>query len=624
MTRCLFILLCFFNLHMSGQPTYILYKPFAKKLLYLDSLGISFNGSKTRDIGHKIDSLQKWAEQNNDPELAGELALLKFRKDPPQSHPDIKVQQLQELAADAKSKNLLYLEVDVLCTLANYFMNNVQTQETAFENYIAAYKIFKNFTPEEFPAKQEYIYWVGSAYMRYGDIEKAIKYLKEAAATKRGKADLYFTMNNSLGVCYRKLKQYDSSERYFRKIYREAIERKDTVWMGIIGGNIGITYYYQKRYEEAIPLLEQDIAAGLAHNVIQNAAGSMYILASIYFEQNKINESETTLVKALSICEPRPFWPNYTLAEQIFTLLSKVYARKNDMRRAYLYADSALTAKDSVVTRFNALNLTRAQEKAALVQHKLEAEQLEISQIALIKKRNENIFFIAGISIMLIVIIVIIRNYRLLSAEKRKSEELLLNILPVEIAEELKQNGTAMAQQYDDVTVLFTDFINFTEAGERMTAQQLVSELDTCFKAFDRILGKYSIEKIKTVGDAYLAVSGLPAANENHAVDVVAAAIEIRDFMLHRKGQLGDVTFGIRIGIHTGSVVAGIVGVKKFAYDIWGDTVNTAARMEQNSQAGKINIAEATYSLVKHKYSCVYRGKVEVKNKGNIDMYFIE
>ncbi len=211
-----------------------------------------------------------------------------------------------------------------------------------------------------------------------------------------------------------------------------------------------------------------------------------------------------------------------------------------------------------------------------------------------------------------------------LKDEKQKSDNLLLNILPEEVAEELKEKGTADAKLFNDVTVLFTDFKGFTTVSERLTAQQLVDELHTCFSAFDKIMEKYNIEKIKTVGDAYLAVSGLPVANLNHALDMVKAAIEIRNFIATRKQQLtGQETFDVRIGIHSGHVVAGIVGVKKFAYDIWGDTVNTAARMEQNSEAGKINISETTYELVNDKFNCEYRGEIEAKNKGKLKMYFV-
>jgi len=218
----------------------------------------------------------------------------------------------------------------------------------------------------------------------------------------------------------------------------------------------------------------------------------------------------------------------------------------------------------------------------------------------------------------------VVQQNEALKTEKKKSDDLLLNILPEEIADELKEKGSSEAKYFDHVSVLFTDFVAFTKAGERMTPQELVSELHTCFKAFDEISSKYGIEKIKTIGDAYLAVAGLPAADAKHAEKTVAAGLEILDFMKKRRQQVGDKTFDIRIGIHSGSVVAGIVGMKKFAYDIWGDTVNTAARMEQNSEAGKINISQTTYELVKDKFPCTYRGQITAKNKGELNMYFVE
>jgi class 3 adenylate cyclase len=218
----------------------------------------------------------------------------------------------------------------------------------------------------------------------------------------------------------------------------------------------------------------------------------------------------------------------------------------------------------------------------------------------------------------------VIERTRELSLQKQETEKLLLNILPADVAEELKAKGKAEARFFTDVTVLFTDFKGFTTVAERMSPQQLVGELDTCFKAFDAIMRKYGIEKIKTVGDAYLAAAGLPAPSGDHAQTMVNAALEIRDFMLERRKMVGEDTFEIRIGIHTGNVVAGIVGDAKFAYDIWGDTVNTAARMEQNSVPGKINISESVYALVQDAFVCEYRGKVAAKNKGELGMYFVD
>lgn len=207
--------------------------------------------------------------------------------------------------------------------------------------------------------------------------------------------------------------------------------------------------------------------------------------------------------------------------------------------------------------------------------------------------------------------------------EKKKSEDLLLNILPYEVAQELKEKGKSDAKYYDEVSVLFTDFVNFTATSERIGVQELLEELNVCFTEFDNIMGKHGLEKIKTIGDAYLAVSGLPTENKDHAKNAINASQDILKFIDERK-KVSPHALDLRIGIHSGHVIAGIVGVKKFAYDIWGDTVNTAARMEQNSEKGKINISKNTYDLVKDNFNTTYRGKLSVKGKGEMDMYFVE
>lgn len=210
---------------------------------------------------------------------------------------------------------------------------------------------------------------------------------------------------------------------------------------------------------------------------------------------------------------------------------------------------------------------------------------------------------------------------------KRKSDSLLLNILPAQVASELKKSGQSKAKRLDNVTVLFTDFKGFTTMSEVLPPEELVAEIHHCFSAFDAIMSKYQVEKIKTIGDAYMAAGGIPVPRENTAKDVVSAAIEMRDFMKKRAEELaekGRMAFEMRIGIHTGTVVAGIVGTKKFQYDIWGDAVNTAARMESSGMEGKINISNATYELVKNDFNCLSRGKITAKGKGEMEMYFVE
>lgn len=216
-----------------------------------------------------------------------------------------------------------------------------------------------------------------------------------------------------------------------------------------------------------------------------------------------------------------------------------------------------------------------------------------------------------------------------LRIEMEKTQSLLYNILPVEIAEELKEKGYADARDFDMVSILFTDFKGFTEASAKMSAQDLVAEINTCFEAFDGIVTKFGIEKIKTLGDAYMAAGGLPVPADDSVKNLVLAALEMQNFITARKAEneaLGKPAFEMRAGIHTGPVVAGIVGVKKFQYDIWGDTVNTASRMESSGEVGKVNISRSTYELLtdKPEFAFENRGKIEAKGKGEVEMYFVE
>lgn len=214
-----------------------------------------------------------------------------------------------------------------------------------------------------------------------------------------------------------------------------------------------------------------------------------------------------------------------------------------------------------------------------------------------------------------------------LMLEKKKSDDLLLNILPAEVASELKAHGKYRARKFENVTVLFTDVKNFTQLTAASTPEDIISLLDIYFREFDRIIKKYNLEKIKTIGDAYMCAGGVPVVSETHAVDVVNAGLEIRDFadaFIRERKAAGLSYFEIRMGISSGSVMAGIIGTDKFVYDIWGDCVNTAARMEQNSEVGSVNISESTYQLVKDHFDIEPRGKIQAKNKGMIEMYFVK
>ncbi len=216
---------------------------------------------------------------------------------------------------------------------------------------------------------------------------------------------------------------------------------------------------------------------------------------------------------------------------------------------------------------------------------------------------------------------------KIIRSEQERSENLLLNILPALVADELKKQGRTSARYFEDVSVLFADFVGFSTIAEKLTPQQLVSELDTCFQAFDEIIAKFNLEKIKTIGDAYMVAGGLPNGGGSQLRDMIGAAREMQSWLMKwntERSKQKLPAFEARIGIHRGPVVAGVVGSKKFAFDIWGDTVNIAARIEAAGEGGKINVSGEVYEVIKQNFPCQYRGKIPAKNKGEIDMYFVE
>ncbi len=488
---------------------------------------------------------------------------------------------------------------------------------------------------------------------------------------------------NNIGIVYDNNGDYDKALEYFTKALKLQQARHNKSAEAIAMGNIGTIYFHQKNYAKVLEYIGNAMAICEEINDKSGIASYLQIIGDVhaarhdyhgalehYFKALKLSK-ELEDDNAIATCagfigefyfdiavsdsihykpdslipgsKPQMLKKAVDYLQQALTIsrntgyrdgvidftghLAEALQASGDYKGALMVYRQHVAVKDSVFNTENNVKISNLETKREIA---LKDKQIEIDKLAVAKKRNERGFFMAGIAGILIITVIVFRNYRtqksvnkLLFAEKQKSEDLLLNILPFEVAEELKEKGVANARHFEQVTVLFTDFVDFTHAGEHMSPQALVDELHACFKAFDDITGKYNIEKIKTVGDAYMAVAGLPTADPDHALNVVRAAIEINGFMQDRIAKHGSNTFHIRIGIHSGSVVAGIVGVKKFAYDIWGDTVNTAARMEQNSQAGKINISQTTYELVKEKINCEYRGEIDAKGKGQLKMYYV-
>ncbi|MCF8448451.1 MAG: tetratricopeptide repeat protein [Taibaiella sp.] len=490
----------------------------------------------------------------------------------------------------------------------------------------------------------------------------SLEYYKEAK-DKGGIA--YATGNIGITYCDR-LEDYPKALEYFLKaleLSEEGGNRANTVQ---ITSNIGNAYENQKNYIQAAEYFHR--AAKLAEefgskDYIGNCLrciGSLYITMamdsaleehmSMSASIKPVKNSEPTLgkykphvliprTKAALISAGIEYLErgmaggrDFAAANDLSSghrLLGNAYRLKGDYKKAYEAYALYYASRDSLFSQENKeeilkMGMKNDYDRQRLADSLKVAEREKIAAINLQKQKSYKYMGIAGILLLMGFSFFIVKERGKSEAARKQSDGLLLNILPEEVAQELKSTGTTTAKHYDNVTVLFTDFVNFTQAGENMSPQNLIDELHTCFKAFDEITGKYNIEKIKTIGDAYLAVCGLPTADVKHAENIVKAAKEITMFMEDRLGKMGvERTFQVRIGIHSGSVVAGIVGVKKFAYDIWGDTVNTAARMEQSSEEGKINISETTYALVKDKFNCEYRGEVKVKGKGVMKMYFV-
>ena len=475
---------------------------------------------------------------------------------------------------------------------------------------------------------------IANIYNNQGNYATALEYYSNALKIfeeLEKKDGIAITLGN-MGNTYSNLSNYAKALEFSERALKMSEELKDTHGIASDLGNISGAYANLRNYPKAlefglraIKLFEElgdknDLIANVGNvgECYLDIARDSLVRQTAAEKKEKLTSAIEYLTKAVAIAKEIG---DLDYLQTYSQYLSEAQKMTGDYRSALASYEQYVTMHDSVFGSVNKIKIIELERK----------REQDLKSLALAKKHNERIFFIAAMLLLIMVILFMFRNYflqkrsnSLLSVEKKRSDDLLLNILPAEVADELKEKGTAEAKYFDHVTVMFTDFVGFTKAGEKMTPQQLVDELHSCFKAFDEIIRKNNIEKIKTVGDAYLAASGLPIPNPEHATAMVRAAREIAAFMHERKKQMGDKTFEVRIGVHSGNVVAGIVGVIKFAYDIWGDTVNTAARMEENSEPGKVNISQTTYELVKDEFRCSYRGEIDAKNKGVMKMYFVD
>ena len=508
---------------------------------------------------------------------------------------------------------------------------------------------------------------LGAIYFDQADDEKALGYYLQSLKIAEEINDSSRTMTAlaNVGGMYGKKKQtYDKAITYDKRALAYAELLNDLDAIGTASANLGEVYRDSNNDSLALIYFERSMNA---YKNTDDAPFPLYSLGTIYTRKGdfaKAIEYQTEALKIatknddilyiiksqLSLADTYKEKGDYKLAlagykeveelciktgsdeelKKTYEGLAAVYSKLSDFDNAYKYQSLLITLNTKLYDiatgkKLNSMLFDSEIEKKELRINSLTKDQQlkdkEISRQKLVRNG-----FIGGFAVVLLFAGVFLSQRNKISKEKKRSDELLLNILPEETAEELKETGKAKVKSYKAVTVMFTDFKNFTQASEKLTPEELVEEINFCYSEFDKIITKYGIEKIKTIGDSYMCAGGLPMTNATHPFDVIKAGLELQQFIEKNKAeriQQGLPFFELRLGIHTGPVVAGIVGIKKFAYDIWGDAVNLASRMESSGEVGMVNISQATFEHVKDHFECTPRGKVYAKNKGDVDMYFV-
>lgn len=478
-----------------------------------------------------------------------------------------------------------------LINIGGVYYNKPATHEKALEFYLKAIPLSEKI--EDKGAIGAASINIGEIYLERNQDSTAMVYFKKSYEAWLGTGRVPYSLTR-IGDVYAKKREYQSALNY----YNEAIK-------------------IAKKFEAKLELIRPLLGIAKTYSLTENEK-----MALNAYEEARLTASE--------------IGSNYELKD-VYEGMAYTFAKLSDFENAYKYQTLFSEIKD---TLFNAE--TDDKIKGLQFTYEMEKKQGEIDlltkdkqlqEVSLQKQRFAKNAFLVGFVLILIITFIIFRNYmakvkinRILDLQKEEIEKLLLNILPKKIAKELQEMGFAKSRDYESVTVLFTDFKDFTRISSKLTPVELVTELNDYFTAFDDISEKYKLEKIKTIGDSYMCAGGLPTRNNTHPFDTVRAAIEMQQFVIvkNKSRSKDEDHWELRAGIHSGPIMAGVVGKKKYAYDIWGSTVNVASRMESAGEPGKVNISSDTFELVKDKFKCHYRGKVSAKSVGDIDMYFVE
>ena len=474
---------------------------------------------------------------------------------------------------------------------------------------------------------------IGLVYNTWEKFELALGYFEEALAIDRELDDQWDIANrlNNIGLAHFNMQEYDTALYYYKEALTINIRLGQKDMVAFQYNNMGMVYYDRKDYDQAIFYLEQSVRIYEELQLKANISKVYSNIAEVHFVRENYDLALAYQQKSLQIAK------EIGLRNQIkegYKMISGVYLALGDHTTALRYYQQFTALKDSLfseemhaqIANFEVMYETERKDKEIRL---LRQNEL-IKDLKIRKDQIMRNSLIGGLTLLFLLILLIwislwqkTRAHRIIAVEKAKSDKLLLNILPDKVANDLKEKGHTIPEKFDEVTVFFSDIVGFTEIAAKLEPQDLIRELNEIFTEFDNINERNHCERIKTIGDGYLAVCGLPEANTMHTKNIINSALEIIRY-IEQRNRTSEIQLPVRIGVHTGKVVAGVVGVKKYIYDVFGDTINTAARMESCSETMKINVSEATYLLVKDQFTFVERGGIETKGKGKMKMYFVD
>ncbi|MBN4050842.1 tetratricopeptide repeat protein [bacterium AH-315-L21] len=489
--------------------------------------------------------------------------------------------------------------------------------DTALEKYYEALLIHKNL---KYQAGIGATYNnIAVVYEKLGNNKVSIdNYLKAITIfTETGNKERVAILFNNIGLVFVSQELYNEAIDFFHQSILLSTEIGNESEIATSYNNIGIVLNLASSYQDALANHLKALEIRENINDKHGIVNSLNNIGTVYFNIDKLDKALEFFNNALT--SAGDITSNEGIKSALFNL-SKVHYGLGNFKEAYSFKSLYSTLSNMIADEVYYKNIADMQE--------IYETEKKAQQILLLTKDNEvslvllNQQRIIILSLALIVLLVLILGI-VISKEKKKSDNLLHNILPKKVARELKKKGRSKPESFNNVTVFFSDIVGFTNISSTLSPESLINELNDMFTAFDNIMAKYKCERIKTIGDAYLAVCGLPNSNEFHAENITNASIEIMNYMRNRN-LTARTKWEIRVGIHSGEAVAGIVGTKKYIYDVFGDAINMSQRMESNSEPMRINLSEISYSILKDKHHFIKREPRHIKGKGLVNMYFLD